>query len=255
MVEKDLGKYWQSMAEELKATKDRVRNLIGDVHWLSDGSHKEALLRSVLARHLPQELSVCTGFVYKNAEISNQIDVLVPDKCGYTLFKEGEFVIVTPHAVRAIIEVKTKMERSELDECTRKLARNASLAEREGVQRRGEVWCGLFVYDGDPHHAEDLLMALGKADAAEGQPVTCVAYGPDLFVKFWSTGGPGPMWVSHQCDGLAPGCLVMDMIVALTRNPGVSDFFILNGPTLGGRIVPTFRIMRGEAKVESVPNR
>jgi hypothetical protein len=32
MVEKDLCSYWQSIAAELEATKNRVRNLIGGVH-------------------------------------------------------------------------------------------------------------------------------------------------------------------------------------------------------------------------------
>lgn len=255
MVEKDFCSYWQSIAAELEATKNRVRDLIGSAHWASDGSHKEILLRRILERHLPEDLSVCTGFVYKNAEISNQIDVLVLDKSGYTLFKEGEFVIVTPHAVRAIIEVKTSLERSGIDECVHKLARNASISEQEGVQNRGEVWCSLFVYDGDRKQAEDLLVALSKADTGEGYPITCVACGPDLFIKFWSTGAPGPMWASHTCAGLAAGCFIMDMIATLTRNPGVSDFSVLNEPVLNGRVVPNFQIKRGENKVEPLPGR
>jgi hypothetical protein len=253
MVEKDLCSYWQSIATELEATKNRVRNLIGGVHWASDGSHKEILLRRVLERHLPEELSVCTGFIYKNAEISTQIDILVISKSGYTLFKKGEFVIVTPHAVRAIIEVKTSLDKSDLDECLHKLAKNARLTEQELVRNRGEVWSGLFVYDGDPKYTKDLLLALNEADNDEDHPVTCVAYGPNLFTKFWATGAPGPMWASHACTGLAAGCFVMDMIAKLTRNPGVSDFQVLNKPVLDGKITPTFQVKRGENKVEPLP--
>jgi hypothetical protein len=47
----------------------------------------------------------------------------------------------------------------------------------------------------------------------------------------------------------------MDMIATLTRNPGISDFQVLNEPALDGRIVPNFQIKRGENKVEPLPGR
>jgi hypothetical protein len=121
-----------------------------------------------------------------------------------------------------------------------------------------EVRSGLFVYDydGPADFASDLLVALNRADAAEDHPITCVAWGPNLFVKYWSTGGPGQMWVSHRCDGLAAGCFIMDMIAILTRNPGVSDFRVLNEPVLDGKISPNFQVKRGvENKVEPLAGR
>lgn len=155
MIDKDICRYWESIAEELEAAKSRVRNLIGSAHWLTDGTHKEILLRSVLRRHLPEELSVCTGFVYKNAEISSQIDILVIRKSGYTLFKEGDLVIVTPHAVKAIIEVKTTLDGpSKMKEVLAKLARNTEVAEQELVQDRGQIWSGLFIYEQDANDEE-----------------------------------------------------------------------------------------------------
>jgi hypothetical protein len=47
----------------------------------------------------------------------------------------------------------------------------------------------------------------------------------------------------------------MDMIATRTANPGVSDFGVLNRPTLDGEIVPNFQIKRWENKVESLPGR
>jgi hypothetical protein len=253
MVEKDLRKYFASISSELQVTKDRVRDLIGGAHWLTDGSHKEIILRSILKRHLPEELNVTTGFIYKNSEISSQVDILVLDRSGYTLFKEGELVITTPHAVRAVIEVKTGLgDPGRIRECVGKLAKNASLAERELVQNRGQVWCGLFVYDGDIRDAEILLKALAEADNSEGYPVTCVAYGPDLLVRFWSTGGRGPVWISHRCSSLATGWFIMDMVGSLTRNTGVSDFPVINLPLLNAGITPEWQIKRGETKVEAL---
>ncbi len=204
-------------------------------------------------QNLGRPETVFTGFIYKNAEVSSQINLLIINKGGCTLFKEGEFVIVTPHAVRAVIEVKTSLKKSDFDECLHKLAKNAKLAEQDLVQNRGSIWSGLFVYDGDPGDAKDLLLALSKAESDEDHPATCVAYGPDLFIKFrWATDNRGAMWVSHGCEGLAAGCFVMDMIAALTKSLGVSDFPVLNAPVLNGRIAPKLHIERGRTRVESL---
>jgi len=256
MIERDLCKYLESIAGELETTKDRIRNLIGSAHWLTEGTHKEILLRSVLQRHLPEELKVCTGFIYKNANISSQIDILVISKSGYTLFKEGDLIIVTPHAVKAIIEVKTNLDGpSKIEEILKKLAENAELAEQELVQNRGQVWSGLFVY-GEEENAKDtkqkqLLEAIAKVDS-NGGTIDFVTYGPDIFIKFFSSGGPGPMWASHECKSLAAGGFVMDMLASLTRYPGYSDFNVLNKLILSGKAVPRFQIKRGEKMAEKV---
>ena len=46
MVKQDFKKFYESLNNELIAIKDRVRNLIGDVHWGADGEHKEAILKN-----------------------------------------------------------------------------------------------------------------------------------------------------------------------------------------------------------------
>jgi len=254
MIDKDICKYWESIAKELEAAKSRVRNLIGSAHWLTDGTHKEILLRSVLRCHLPEELNVCTGFVYKNAEISSQIDILVISKSGYTLFKEGELVIVTPHAVKAIIEVKTTLNGpSKMEEVLAKLARNSEVAEQELVQNRGQIWSGLFIYEQDTNEEKQkqILQEIVKVDSNGGR-ISSVAYGPDIFIKFFDTGGPGPMWASHYCKGLASGCFVMDMLASLTRNLGNSDFQTPNKPILSGKVKPQFQIKRGGNDAEKI---
>ena len=37
--------YLKSISNELNASKDRIRLLIGHVHWQTDGENKEAILR------------------------------------------------------------------------------------------------------------------------------------------------------------------------------------------------------------------
>lgn len=230
--------------------------MIGSAHWLTDGTHKEIILRNVMERHLPETLKVCTGFVYKTNQISTQIDLLIINESGYTLFKEGELVIVTPHAVRALVEVKTTCEGpSKLKETLKKLAENARLAEQEGVQNRGDFWCGLFVYESSQERHDELLEALSEAHSKGDFAIQCVALGPDIFAKFYTTGGPGPMWITHNCKNFAAGCFIADMLATLTDNPGISDFPILNKPILGGKVAPVSYICHGDTKpvrVESI---
>ena len=61
-------RYLTSLAFELKAQSQRVRDLIGTKHWLSDGYHKEELLRSVLRRHSPSAVTWTRGFVTSPTE-------------------------------------------------------------------------------------------------------------------------------------------------------------------------------------------
>ena len=104
----DFLAYHQSLAAELNAVKDRVRHLIR--HWPTDGSFKESVLRSVLRRHLPESLFIGTGFIVTATDCSTQIDLLIVDKEHPRLFWDGDLIIVTPEAVKAVIEVKTGLD-------------------------------------------------------------------------------------------------------------------------------------------------
>src|SRR3990172_956635 len=123
-------KYFQSLTLELNSLKDRVRNFIGDHHWLTDGEWKESVLRTVLRRHLPQSIGLGKGFVLKqNGEPSTQIDILLYDVSKPILYREGDLVIVSPDAAIGAIEVKTKLRNAEIGEAFNKLA---DIAENVG---------------------------------------------------------------------------------------------------------------------------
>jgi hypothetical protein len=102
--------YFESISLELKALKDRVRNLIGTNHHnLTDGEWKETILRAILKRHLPSNVEVGSGFVVKPNSSSKQIDILIYDTSKPVLYRDGDLVIITPDSVKGIIEVKTKI--------------------------------------------------------------------------------------------------------------------------------------------------
>ena len=90
----DFQTYHKSLTEELYSVKDRIRNLVE--HWPTDGEWKESALRTVLRRHLPDQVLVGRGFVAARNYSSTQIDLLVLRPPKPTLFRDGDLVIVTP---------------------------------------------------------------------------------------------------------------------------------------------------------------
>src|SRR5713101_7162440 len=105
-----------SWSKELLSATDRIHYLIGNRHQPAKGSYREALLRRLLRRVLPDRFRVSTGFIYRWADDpSRQLDVLVWDAQRYSaLLEEGELAILTPESVAAIIEVKSVFSTSEL---------------------------------------------------------------------------------------------------------------------------------------------
>jgi hypothetical protein len=114
--------YFRSLTAEVEALKDRVRQLIEDRHWQTDGEWKESVVRQMLRRHLPASASVGRGFVVTATQSSHQLDVLVFDSSKPVLFKDGDLVFVTPDAVFGVIEVKSRATQRILATAAEKLA-------------------------------------------------------------------------------------------------------------------------------------
>ncbi|MCU7870795.1 MAG: hypothetical protein KZQ98_20070 [Candidatus Thiodiazotropha sp. (ex Lucinoma borealis)] len=114
----DDAAYLYSWSNELMARADRVRQLIGDAHWLSDGHHKESLIREFLGRYLPNNLSISTGFVRATGQERNcspEIDILILDPAKHPpFFNEGGLSIVPPSSVVAHYEIKTMFTKQSL---------------------------------------------------------------------------------------------------------------------------------------------
>ena len=178
-IEINPEEFQKSITEELNTIKDRVRNLIGSSHWGEEGRYKEAILRNVIRRFLPQNLSVGTGFVIRKddnkTQISHQIDIIVYDNTTPVLFSEGDFVITTYKNVKAIIEVKTKIENNELDDTLKKAEENGSIIERN-------VFNGVFSYE---YYDNIKSKSLDNALKMRKGNVNHLSLGKNIFIKFW----------------------------------------------------------------------
>lgn len=208
--------YHKSLAAELAAVKNRVRNLIR--HSPTDGSYKEVVLRNVLKRHLPESVFVGTGFVVTATTPSTQIDVLIVDKDKPRLFWDGDFVIVTPEAVRAAIEVKTSLDGpSKIKEAIRKLCKNKATWKKSLYS--WDNFLALFVFECRQDRGKAILQGLREAGAEFRTGLDCVAYGDDVFVD-----APGEIgsqhfesYVSRPTGKLAAACFINKLAVYLSK--------------------------------------
>lgn len=164
-MQADIPAYFKTWSVELLSRASRVRNLIGDQHWLSDGMHKEFLLQEFLARHLPSNLHIDRGFIRRLDvdEVSPEIDILITDPWRHTpIFREGGLQIAPPSAVVATIEVKSTYRQVVLNDAlfnvlnARKLLVNTRLA--------GQAWSSIVFATGEKKiDAKELAQAVEKA--------------------------------------------------------------------------------------------
>ena len=143
-----LAQYYKSLSSEMMALQNRVRELVADAHWLTDGEHKETVFRQALRRIAPRNLAVGRGFIVApNSDyVSTQIDVLVYDDTYPVRYREGDLVIIPPAACRAVVEVKTKLTNRAT---FRRHAEKQVLLLRElrGAGAEQEVFSGLFYFE------------------------------------------------------------------------------------------------------------
>lgn len=176
----DLINFQRSITEELDIIKNRVRNLIGGIHWGEEGRFKEAILRNIISKFLPSNLSIGTGFVIKkynnHTDISNQIDIIIYDNTIPPLFSEGDFVITTYKNVKGIVEVKTRIKNARLENVITTAEENGKLIGDK------KIFNGIFSYEySDSIESETIDRVLGRKSGY----VNHISLGKNIFVKFW----------------------------------------------------------------------
>jgi len=135
MTRTDLTAYAELFSESLTSRVDLLDRLLGDSHYPSLGQYKERLLADTIRDFLPRTVEVGTGFVmFPHADTdlsggtqyhdplnhsafsaSRQCDILIYDVAKFpAIFRDRDFVVIRPEAVRAIIEVKGSLSRDDV---------------------------------------------------------------------------------------------------------------------------------------------
>lgn len=189
--------YHKTTTEELLALTNKVRNLI--THWGEDGRYKEAVLKNVIRRFLPEKFSIGTGFVIKQTYnrgehlSSGQIDLLIYDDASPVLFKEGDFVILTPDAVKGIIEVKANLQNQGISQVLRQANENGQFIFSGKDNKKQKFFNGVFSFEGYNNDFDKNVFATSYLQSNEGftdtyfdkYKVNHVSLNKDWFIKFW----------------------------------------------------------------------
>lgn len=176
----DYLKYQRSISNEIISAKDRIRDLIGGVHYGEDGRYKEILLRNIITSQLPKFAAAGTGFVLGENQISTQIDIIIFRKDFPLIFQCSDFVIVPKEAVLGIIEVKTRLNIGDFAEVYCK-------AHNNGLMVGTHIFNGIFVYENDLR-LDIPSQKIKKTCQHYYGYVNNVAFGTSYFMKYWSNG-------------------------------------------------------------------
>lgn len=200
-------KYQKSISDELIATKDRVRNFIDAAHWAEDGRYKEIILKDILANKLPAFASIGTGFVMGD-RLSSQIDIIIYRSDIPVLFQKADFVIVSKEAVLGIIEVKTKLDDSIIDDTFKKAHDNGQIIGRH-------IFNGIFSYDAG-YSMNILHTPIDRVCKEYPGYVNNVSFGKDYFMKYWQDGSPrgepGEKYRIYKIENLSFGYFISNLI-------------------------------------------
>lgn len=191
--------YHRATTRELLTITNKVRNLIN--HWGEDGRYKEAVLKNGIKRFLPEKFLIGTGFVVKQTNnrgehlTSRQIDLIIYDDASPILFKEGDFVIMTPDSVRAIIEVKANIQNQGITEIIRQANENGQFIISGKDNKSQQFFNGVFGYEGFENNFNLNTFKQNYLAANEGFSeendyskfkVNHVSLNRNWFLKYWA---------------------------------------------------------------------
>lgn len=143
----DSKQYFSTWGKEFSAVASRVRLLIGKAHWLTDGKHKESLLKNYLRQKLPASVGVENGFIVSRIDegnISGETDIIVYSKEEFLPFYENDVIVAYPKAILGWIHVKSKYGRNEIKDIA---DANAKLNELVANQREVKPFSGAFFFE------------------------------------------------------------------------------------------------------------
>lgn len=197
--------FQESITQELDSIKNRVRNLLGDAHWGEEGRFKEAVLKNVLRKFLPSNLSVGTGFILKaegesdNENVhSRQLDIIIYDNTKPVLFSEGDFIITTTSNVRGIVEVKSKITANTFVDVIQQFDNSISDFITEFNEREERIFAGIFAFtfEGniDSSRIEDELFGSRHI-------VNHISLGSNYFIRKWKHEDRNRLAVPVECPG------------------------------------------------------
>lgn len=116
----EAGKHLRREFEEIKRSNP---------HFAERGAEAEIILRDFLNQHLPKRFAANTGLVIDHEDqISSQTDVIIYDALNSPIYRKGARILILPSDnVASVIEVKSKLNKDELQDAAKKISSVKSL--------------------------------------------------------------------------------------------------------------------------------
>lgn len=142
--------YFNALGEIMAAESRMMANLYR--HRGKLGENRAALLQRFLATYLPQRFGVGAGFALFGDDVSTEQDVVVYDQLNNpVLFPETVAPLFPPSALAAVVEVKSRLTKSELRQT---IIKGKALKENlrgsfihHPAPPRAEALAALFAFD------------------------------------------------------------------------------------------------------------
>ena len=117
----EVTEYWKNVVKQMESQSDAIRRDFAQ-HRPSAGDNREDIVEKFLKQHLPKRFGISTGFVFSHdIRLSKQADLLiVDDQNNFSFYPDDRNQIWPVEAVYALIEVKTKLNRTDLEEAIAK---------------------------------------------------------------------------------------------------------------------------------------
>lgn len=213
-----IEEYLRSLTGETEALKNRVRYLIEDAHWQTDGEWKESVIRQILRRYLPASVSVCRGFVVTANRSSNQLDILICDSSKPVLFRDGDLAFVSPDAVMGVIEVKSRVSPTQFARAAEKLGEDTRIIRSSP---NSNAFAGIFSFEGNGGNSIAFLAAVRDASPDSMNRVDFASIGTSRFIRYWHFDPADERhfyegWHSYDLPDTAPGYFVHNIVDAIS---------------------------------------
>lgn len=147
-----IDKYFENISDRLDRESSDIKEFFSS-HKPTAGANREDVVAEFLGQNLPNRYAVSNGLILSSdGEFSNQADILICDKLNNApLFGNRKEPIWLVEAVYGLIEVKTSLTPTTLDDCIDKCKRFKSLSRRfsdRGLERVRESLFVVWSFEG-----------------------------------------------------------------------------------------------------------
>ena len=206
--------YRKSISNELLELGRRFRLFLPNQHFPEDGRYKENILKSVIEKFIPSGASVATGFIINgNEQISSQIDILIYNNSIPPLFKAGDLVIVSSSSVLGVIEVKSKLNVTNLKDS---FINGNRIQEIIGMDKK--IFNGIFSFDYDRSLTDSGLTDKEREIFQNSNNyINNICFDKNYFSKLWDQGNPSigdniKCYSFYQIEDLSFGYFISNLI-------------------------------------------